>query len=40
MMADPVLSVEDLIVEYDTSGGPARAVDRVSFALRPGERLG
>ncbi len=40
MMAAPVLSVEELEVQYDTSSGPARAVDRVSFALRPGERLG
>jgi peptide/nickel transport system ATP-binding protein len=40
MMADPVLSVEDLIVQYDTASGPARAVDRVSFTLRQGERLG
>lgn len=40
MMADPVLSVTDLAVQYDTASGPARAVDRVSFTLRQGERLG
>ena len=39
-MADPVLSVENLLVVYDTSGGPAPAVNQVSFTLRPGERLG
>ena len=33
-------SVEDLEVHYDTPAGPAKAVDDVSFALRPGERLG
>lgn len=37
---EPVLSVEDLQVVYDTPKGPAKAVDHVSFALRPGERLG
>lgn len=40
MMAVPVLSVENIEVQYDTSSGPARAVDRVSFTLGPGERLG
>ena len=40
MMADPVLSVENLNVVYDTSSGPAPAVNQVSFTLRPGERLG
>jgi peptide/nickel transport system ATP-binding protein len=40
-MSDPVLDVRDLRVWY--SGGPAgpvRAVDGVTFALRPGEVLG
>jgi peptide/nickel transport system ATP-binding protein len=36
----PILVVEDLQVVYDTGSGPAKAVDHVSFALRPGERLG
>ncbi len=36
----PVLVVEDLEVIYDTADGPARACDKVSFSLRPGERLG
>ena len=35
-----VLRVENLIVEYDTASGPARAVDGVSFTLKQGERLG
>lgn len=34
------LIVRDLEVHYDTREGPAKAVDKVSFALRPGERLG
>ena len=36
----PVLVVEDLQVVYETPAGPAKAVDHVSFSLRPGERLG
>ena len=36
----PVLEVIDLEVVYDTPAGPARAVNQVSFTLRPGERLG
>jgi peptide/nickel transport system ATP-binding protein len=35
-----VLSVEDLRVYYATPHGPVKAVDGVSFALRPGERMG
>ncbi|SLN75373.1 Oligopeptide transport ATP-binding protein OppD [Roseisalinus antarcticus] len=35
-----VLDVRDLEVHYDTREGPAKAVDRVSFSLRAGERLG
>jgi peptide/nickel transport system ATP-binding protein len=35
-----VLRVEDLSVHYRTPRGPIKAVDGVSFALRPGERLG
>ncbi|HUA77213.1 MAG TPA: ABC transporter ATP-binding protein [Acetobacteraceae bacterium] len=39
-MPDPILEVRDIRVEYPTPDGPARAVDRVSFALSPGEFLG
>ena len=35
-----VLRVEGLRVYYHTSAGPVKAVDGVSFALQPGERLG
>ncbi len=36
----PILVVEGLHVHYDTGKGPAKAVNDVSFTLRPGERLG
>ncbi len=36
----PVLSIEDLEVHFPTSRGPVRAVDGVTLALSPGERLG
>ncbi|WP_028035789.1 ABC transporter ATP-binding protein [Chelativorans sp. J32] len=39
-MSQPVLDVRDLIVEYKTPKGPARAVNEVSFSLRAGERFG
>jgi peptide/nickel transport system ATP-binding protein len=32
--------VQALSVHYDTTSGPAKAVNDVSFSLRPGERLG
>jgi len=35
-----VLDVRDLRVSYHTPNGPVRAVNGVSFFLRPGERLG
>ncbi|MDB5474008.1 MAG: putative oligopeptide transport atp-binding abc transporter protein [Devosia sp.] len=38
--SDPVLVVDKLSVHYQTSKGPAKAVNEVSFSLRPGERLG
>ena len=40
MSAAAVLDVQDLDVVYDTASGPARAVNKVSFALRPCQRLG
>jgi len=40
MSGAAVLDVQDLDVVYDTASGPARAVNRVSFALRPCQRLG
>ncbi|WP_417308334.1 ABC transporter ATP-binding protein [Devosia sp.] len=36
----PILEVKNLHVHYDTGKGPAKAVNDVSFSLRPGERLG
>ena len=35
-----VLRVEDLRVQYATSRGPVKAVDGVTFDIRPGERFG
>jgi peptide/nickel transport system ATP-binding protein len=37
---DAVLDVRDLRVSYHTPGGLVRAVNGVSFSLKPGERLG
>lgn len=37
---DPVLQVRDLRVAYTTPNGDVPAVDRVSFSLQPGQRLG
>ena len=38
--AAPLLRIEDLKVDYLSTRGPVRAVDGVSFALKPGEVLG
>ncbi|GJE27254.1 ABC transporter ATP-binding protein [Methylobacterium organophilum] len=37
--ADALLSVEDLSVAFRTRGGDSLAVDRVSFAIRPGQTV-
>ena len=37
---ETILDVHDLHVYYHTSRGPAKAVNGVSFSLRPGETLG
>ncbi|WP_222851261.1 ABC transporter ATP-binding protein [Phytoactinopolyspora mesophila] len=39
-MSEPVISVREMRVWYGTEHGPARAVDGVTFDLRPGEVLG
>jgi len=40
VVAGPLLEVRDLSVDYLTDAGDVRAVDRVSFAVEPGEFLG
>jgi oligopeptide/dipeptide ABC transporter ATP-binding protein len=37
---DAVLEIRNLRVIYETAGGVVKAVDDVSFSLRPGERMG
>src|SRR6476661_8558586 len=38
-MANPILEVQDLSVEFATREGPVRAVNHASFSLEPGEIL-
>jgi len=36
---DAILTVDDIVVRYETAEGPISAVDNVSFAVKPGEFL-
>ena len=38
--SDALLEIENLSVEFSTANGIIRAVDRLSFAVRPGQTLG
>ncbi len=36
----PLLSIQDLIIEFSTENGVVRAIDRVSFDVYPNETVG
>ncbi|MGD8425003.1 MAG: ATP-binding cassette domain-containing protein, partial [Gammaproteobacteria bacterium] len=38
--ATPLLSVKNLVVEFNTRHGPVRAVDNISFDVYPNETVG
>src|SRR5256885_6132294 len=40
MPAEPILSVQQLEVMFDTGRGPLRAVNNLCFDIRPGEAYG
>ena len=39
-MAEPILEIRDLTVEFDTEDGTVHAVKNVTYDLHPGEVLG
>lgn len=39
-MTEPLLNVENLVTEFDTDEGRVRAVDNLSFQVKPGETVG
>src|SRR5690606_19853634 len=40
MSGEPLLSIEDLVVEFRGDAGTIRAVDGLTLAIAPGERVG
>ena len=40
MSSEPILTIRDLTVEFDTEDGVVRAVSNLSYDLQPGEVLG
>ena len=39
-MSEPILSIENLVVHYETRNGVAEAVNNVTLSVQPGETLG